>query len=202
VSGSTVNRELNIISAVFTTAKKEWGWVESNPVSKIRRPVNNPPRNRRISPDEVTAILGQLTTETEQTVGLMFRLALQTAMRLGELCGIREQHLMGDYVHLPHTKNGMPRDVPLTPEAKEIVAELVKREPVPPYYASKLFSLAVRRTDIKDLKFHDSRHEAATWLATKLDVMDLAKVGGWRDVKILLNTYYAPSAESLAAKLR
>ena len=132
----------------------------------------------------------------------MFRLALQTAMRQGEICGIRARHVMGDYVHLPMTKNGAPRDVPLTAEAKQIVAELVSRKPLRPDNVSQIFRQAVNRAGIKDLRFHDARHEATVFLASKLHVMDLCKVTGHRDLKILLSTYYAPTPDDLAAKLR
>ena len=46
VSGSSVNRELNLISSVIVTAKREWGWINANPVSEIRRPKNPEPRDR------------------------------------------------------------------------------------------------------------------------------------------------------------
>jgi len=32
--------------------------------------------------------------------------------------------------------------------------------------------------------------------------MDLAKISGHKDLSLLLNTYYAPSIEDLASKLR
>ena len=51
--------------------------------------------------------------------------------------------------------------------------------------------------DEADLHFHDSRREALSRLAKKVDVMTLAKISGHRDIKILLNTYYAPSVEDV-----
>ena len=38
---STVNRELNVLSAVFTMAVKEWRWCSSNPVRDTKRPKNH-----------------------------------------------------------------------------------------------------------------------------------------------------------------
>jgi len=37
-SPATVNRYLAVLSHAFTVAVKEWGWVESNPLAKVRRP--------------------------------------------------------------------------------------------------------------------------------------------------------------------
>ena len=51
------------------------------------------------------------------------------------------------------------------------------------------------------LRFHDLRREALTRLARKLDVLDLARVSGHRDLKILLNVYYRPAVEDLAGRL-
>ena len=48
--------------------------------------------------------------------------------------------------------------------------------------------------------FHDSRAEAIWRLSKKLDVMELARVIGHRDLKSLL-IYYDASADELSAKL-
>lgn len=201
VKGATVTRSLLMLSHVFNTAIKEWGWLHENPCKMVKYPANDPPRNRRISPAEVEAICAQLTTKKQQTTAIIFRIALQTAMREGEICGIRPEHFFGCYVHLPRTKNGDARDVPLTPEAKRLVKELLKREPIEASTVAKCFALGVKKAKLKDIRFHDSRHEAAVMLSAKVDVMDLAKIGGWKDLKILLNTYYAPTASELARKL-
>ena len=38
VSGSSVSRSLDVISTIFTTCRKEWGYPIENPVLSIRRP--------------------------------------------------------------------------------------------------------------------------------------------------------------------
>ena len=53
----------------------------------------------------------------------------------------------------------------------------------------------------EDIHFHDSRREALTRLAKIYSAMDLAKISGHRDIRILLNTYYAPTVQDLAAKM-
>jgi integrase len=50
------------------------------------------------------------------------------------------------------------------------------------------------------LTFHDARHEATTRLAGKLQVLDLARVTGHRDIKQLM-TYYNKDARELAELL-
>ena len=49
VSGSSVNRNLDVISTIFTTCKKEWGYPIENPILSIRRPKKAEPRDRRFN---------------------------------------------------------------------------------------------------------------------------------------------------------
>ena len=66
--------------------------------------------------------------------------------------------------------------------------------------ASTLFSRARIRAKIEDLTFHDSRHDAITRLAQKLNVLQLARMVGHRDIRSL-QTYYNETAESMAKLL-
>lgn len=200
VKSSSVNRELNLMSSALSYAITEWRWTKYNPIRDIRRPRNPPPRERRVQPDEAKKITRCLLEkgETSAEVATIFELALETAMRLGEICGIREEHIHEHHLHLPDTKNGTSRDVPLTPKAKT----LARPFKVNPQVASKLFSNAVRECGIKDLVFHDSRHEATTRLALggKLSVLELASITGHKDPRMLMR-YFNPTAADLAAKL-
>ena len=63
-----------------------------------------------------------------------------------------------------------------------------------------LWRQAVKRAGIKDLHFHDSRAEAIWRLSKKLDVLELARVIGHRDIKSLM-LYYATDADGLADRL-
>jgi hypothetical protein len=51
-----------------------------------------------------------------------------------------------------------------------------------------------------DLHYHDSRAEAIWRLSKKLDVMELARVIGHRDLRSLL-LYYQADADELADRL-
>ena len=63
-----------------------------------------------------------------------------------------------------------------------------------------LFRKAKGQCLITGLHFHDSRATAVTRLAKKLDILDLAKIIGHKDLRMLM-VYYRESAESLADKL-
>ena len=59
-------------------------------------------------------------------VGLAFLLAIETAMRSGEILGLRWRDVFLDraFVRLPDTKNGDVREVPLSIRAVEIIRSL------------------------------------------------------------------------------
>jgi len=213
VMSSSVNRELNLISAVLTRAQKEWKWLDKNPVVDIKRPKNPPPRNRRISDNEIERICFALGyTEgipvimKQQLLAVFFLIAIESGMRLGELCLVFNEHKKNinfeqRIVDIPKTKNGDKRSVPLTKRAVELFKTLYEVDlKLSMESASALFRKATIACDIKDLKFHDSRHEACTRLARKIDVLDLARMIGHRDLKSLM-IYYNATASEIAARL-
>lgn len=208
VAGSSVNRELNLISSVLVTAKREWGWINSNPVSEIRRPKNPRPRERRISEYEIQQILDALdyndvVNSKSSLLAVYFLLGIETAMRLGELCKLTQADidLKNRFVTLNDTKNGEKRHVPLTLKAVELFKKVIDSElTLDPGVASTLFRRAARFAQIENLTFHDTRHEGLTRLARKLDVLDLARMVGHRDPRSLM-IYYNPTPSEIAARL-
>ena len=82
-------------------------------------------RNQRITPEQQEILLKSLdwdgvTTpeKSKHYVAWAFLFALETAMRQGEILGMRKADLRDGFVHLPMTKNGESRNVPLSKEAK------------------------------------------------------------------------------------
>lgn len=213
VAGSTVNRDFSLLSNVFQVAKKEWKWMQASPSTDVRRPKNPPPRDRRILDDEIDMItLASGFCETEvrkvgQRVGVAFLFAIETAMRAGEICGLRPPHISGAVATLEDTKNGTRRQVPLSPRALELLSFLPKVSDEKSIFGLNEASLDANfrkmraTTAIKELTFHDTRHEAITRLAKKLNVLELARAVGHRDLN-MLQIYYNETAENLAKKLQ
>lgn len=211
VAGSTVNRELNLLSHVFTTARREWKWIAASPTADVRRPKGTPPRDRRISDDEIERICfalgysGEVTNKSE-AVAVAFLFAIETAMRAGEICSLTWANVHDDVAHLPLTKNGSKRDVPLSGRAIELLDQLPKGKPTDACFGvgasslDALFRKAKGRAQIEGLTFHDTRHEAITRLATKLNVLELARMVGHKDLR-MLQIYYNESASNIAKKL-
>ena len=212
LKSSSVNRDLNLLSSVFEQGKR-WRYTGNNPVRGIKRPKNPFPRDRRISDEEITAILralnfdGHTVIETRHIIAIAFLFALETAMRQGEIWGLTWQDVYLDkcFVRLHDTKNGSTRDVPLSKEAVRLL-ELLPRTAGKKIFSTNQTSSAVifRRAlvlaNIKELTFHDTRHEALTRLARKLEVLDLARMVGHRDPRSLM-IYYNATAEEIAQRL-
>jgi len=215
VSGSSVSREMSLLSHALEVARKEWGWLVTDPMKEVRRPAENPPRQRLISQKEIERITvalgyreGLAVALPSQRVAVAFLLAIETAMRSGEMLGLTSTTV--DYsarvAHLPLTKNGGARDVPLSTRAVELLQMLpVVKEGTPLFNLSAasrdaLFRKAKEKAGIAGLTFHDTRHEAITRLAKKLQPLDLARMTGHTNLQELM-TYYNETAANIAQRL-
>jgi integrase len=214
VQPASVSREMNLLKHVFATATKEWGLLRINPMLEVRRPPKAKRRKRRLYQDEIDKLAEALDLASEpwvtekQITGAMFLFAIETAMRSGEIRDIINRHVSGNVVHLPETKNDHSRDVPLTTRALEIL-EAVRNgntdSSAHPFNIDaesrdSVFRAAVKRSKIENLHFHDTRHEAITRLAKRLEILDLARVTGHKNLNELL-TYYEASGDELAERL-
>ncbi|CAE6773121.1 integrase [Paraburkholderia nemoris] len=142
---ATVLRRLAVLSHVFNIARKEWGMESlSNPVELVRKPQPNNARTRRIAAsnapvgtpvgDEPESERGAQNGELERVVKAssstllppIIWLAVETAMRRGEIVSLLWVHvdLNRCVVHLPSTKNGDARDVPLSSRAVAVLQAL------------------------------------------------------------------------------
>ncbi|MGB0901169.1 site-specific integrase [Halocynthiibacter sp.] len=208
VSPGSVIREMNLMSAVLTVARKEWGLISVNPLSDVRKPAKPRPRDRLLKPGELDKLLEQAGFDLSRQIGRAvhaFRFAIETGMRAGEILSLTSElvDLEKRVATLTDTKNGTARKVPLSNAA----VELLKLLPDAPTYfdlssanLDALFRRARDNAKIEGLRFHDSRHEAVTRLSRKLDVLSLARMIGHKDIK-MLQVYYNESAEDIAKRL-
>lgn len=209
VKPSSFAKELAALSVVFTTAVVEWSLpIKENPCAQVRKPPKGKPRNRRISDDEVERILDALGWKgkivlKKDYVAWCFLFAIETAMRSGEILSLKWEDINGKIAHLRDTKNGSDRNVPLSSKARELIAMLPKTHdvlvPLKSGSRDALFRKARKKAGIDDLTFHDTRREALSRMAKKIpNPMDLAKISGHKDLKILMQVYYNPSNDHLA----
>lgn len=216
VAASTLNRELNLLSSVFTRAMKEWRVpsLVANPVLAIMRPRNPAARTRRVPLAERRALIEALgwaeadrPATAAQWTAWAFCFALETAMRKSEILSLewRHVHLAEQWAHLPRTKNGQPRDVPLSTGALALLRVAVpgdgKVAPLVSGTLDQMFRRARIVAGLTGLTFHDSRREATSRYAETLGVLELSAVTGHMDVNLLRRVYYRPDVSALAKKL-
>ncbi|ENV06147.1 hypothetical protein F967_01117 [Acinetobacter sp. CIP 102637] len=225
VKSATVARDLGLLSAVFKYARQELRIMTSSPLDDVAKPKQSPSRNRRISQDEINSILqafkydgrSQPVTKKQQTAWA-FLFAIETAMRAGEITGLKWADVYDKHVELELTKNGTARKVPLSKRAIELLSYMrgiddtdvctvkskVADGEVGRGGLSAYFTQVVKgKLKINDLTFHDTRHEAISRMVKmqKLPVEILAKITGHKTISILINTYYNPDIEELADHL-
>lgn len=212
VKASSLNRELNVLSGVFSYAIKRWRVkLKANPIKSVVRPPRVKARSRRVAPQELAALWRffglAAPTKQRQYVPWMFELACETGLRMGEIVALRwkDVDLTNGTLYVLPGKNGDDRHALLTVRAEELLRGLPRLDDrVFPVNAGSIgveFRDACKALGIQDLHFHDSRHEATSQLAKRLSLQELAAVIGHRDYKSL-QTYYNPTPAELAAKLR
>lgn len=202
VSSGTVRLDLALLSNLYTIAIQEWGMMISNPVTNIRKPSPGKARDRRLLPGEEDRIL----TECSAEMRVIVVLAIETAMRRGEIIGMRREWIRGAVVTLPDTKNGTVRKVPLSKRALAVLAELPLRIDgkvfgYTDHGCTQMFVKYCRRLGIKDLRLHDLRHEATSRFFEKgLDVMQVKSITGHKSLQ-MLSRYTHLNANDLANML-
>jgi integrase len=221
VSGSTVNRELNLIGHAINVARREWGIVLDNPISMIQRPKENKGRNRRLAWGELERLLNELEQSGRDSDGTftaggcrniwvkpIVEFAIETAMRRGEILSLQWRHInLGKRTALlPDTKNGDSRTVPLSSKAISILSSIPrsidgKVFPITPNALKLSWVRACKRCGIDDLHFHDLRHEATSRLFEKgLNTMEVASITGHKTLQMLYR-YTHLRAENILEKL-
>lgn len=204
----TVRRELSLLRTAIEVARREWGVeLRENPVDKVRRPVAHDARDRRLSKDEWRRLEAGLLHTRNKEVEPFVRLALETALRRGELLALRWRHvdLERRVALIPDTKTGRPRTIPLSPEALRLLTSKERNGDrvltLTPMALRRAWERLCARADVEDLRIHDLRHEALSRLSELgLNTPELATISGHKDVRMLLRyTHVRPS--ELAAKM-
>jgi integrase len=210
ISGASVRRYLNDVSSALTMAVKK-KWVPHNICRDVEFPADSNPREREISKAEIDKLLetigwdGESVTMVKHQIAIMILLAVETGMRLGEIVNLERNriYLEEQKLYLDKTKS-KPRWVSLSTEAVRLIKLLPRRSDrlftTNADSASNMFGRYVKQAGIKNLTFHDTRHEAATRLTEQLNPFELAAQLGHSNLKQTMD-YYNKNASRRAAKL-
>ena len=211
LSGSTVRKELYLLSALFVYAEKQCGieLPKGNPVLKVRMPKENKGRDRRLSDDEWKKLEAECRASRNRSLWPAVRLAIALGARQNEILSLhwKDVNKKRSIALLRETKNGDDRAVPLSSEALAVLNELpidiggkvFKVERMTLYHA---FVAALKRAGLTDYTFHDLRHESLSRLSERgdLSMLEIASISGHKTLK-MLQRYTHLHAEKLAKKL-
>lgn len=212
VKPGTVNRELSIIKHAFDIAEREWDIpIRHNPLAKVKKLKVNNARSRRLTDDEHQALLDAIEATRNDFIKPLINFAIETGMRRGEILRLRWSDIDYDSrtLHIPITKNGHARTIPLTTNAVEILkilqvgddADNYRPFPLSDNAAKLAWQRLLKRSGVEDLHFHDFRHEAISRFFEKgLSVPEVALISGHRDFRMLFR-YTHLRAEDVAQKL-
>ena len=207
---ATVRRELAMVQHALNTARIDWGISpRGNPIRDIRLPKLDNARDRRMEGDEFDRLIAALPDTDSNPMRRIVILAIETGMRRGELLNLRWEHinLPAALAHIPETKTGRPRTIPLTTNASRVLTELLPSARGPVFMmtgnAVRLaWNRATARAGIAGLRFHDLRHEAiSSFFELGLSLPEVAVISGHRDPRMLMRyTHLRP--EEVGVKMR
>jgi integrase len=224
-TGPTVNRYLVALSHVFTIAEKEWGWMETNPLRKVRKFKDAPGRLRYLSVDEMSRLLARCKASPNRFLYPVVLIALSTGMRKEEIMGLtwNRVDLNAGRITLEHqhTKNRERRVLPLQGDAKAAVLDLSRLRrldtvllfpsydrPSQPVNLRHPWQKALEAAAITDFRFHDLRHTAASYLAmTGADLLAISAILGHKTLAMvkryahLSDKYKAEALDKLSATI-
>jgi integrase len=209
ISGSSVNRELSIISDCIKKAMTEWScYINENPVKSGLRCEENPRRVRRLEAGEYEKLMSSCKKNRAFWCPII-DFAIHSAMRRGELLEITWNmvHLDKKYITLPEeiTKTKRIRNVPLQPKSLEILRSLPrslngKVFPIGIKNFERSWTAICKRSGVKGLRFHDLKREAISRLFEKgLSVSEVQLFCG--NSLSSLSVYTQHNSTTLADKL-
>lgn len=213
-ASGTVRHELQVISHLFETARKEWG-LEGllNPLKNIRKPGGSRSRDRRLLPGEYDRLRAALDACENPFARPAFDLAIETALRQGMLFELRWDwvDLTARAIRIPSeyrmkANKGVPVAVPLSTRAIATLQSMPrslsgKILDTTANAVSTIFKRRVKSIGIVGLRWHDLRHEAASRLFERgLNPMQVATITGHKSLN-MLKRYTHLHAEDLAAML-
>ncbi len=199
-SGSTANRYLAALSHVFSLAVKEWGWLDSSPLQKVRKHKEPRGRVRFLSDDERQRLLRACKESTNPYLYTVVVLALSTGGRRMEIMRLtwEDVDLQKGVLRFQDTKNGERRAVPVTGHARDLLDRMSKvrridtkllfpgSNPQQPIDLRAPWEAALTRAQITDFLFHDLRHSAASYLAmTGASLAAIAEVLGHKTLQMV-----------------
>ena len=197
---ATANQYIGDLRHCFAIAKREFSLIADNPLRDIQKLKEPRGRVRFLSHDERDALLRECKVHSA-TLHAIVVVALSTGARKGEILGLRWPDLdLGAQrarMIFHDTKNGERRAAPLTGFAFDLLLDHARVRRLDtdlvfpgtkgrPLVVDKMFGEARDRAGIKDFRFHDLRHTAASELAMNgATLAEIAEVLGHKTLQMV-----------------
>jgi integrase len=205
---TSLKRQLSPLHNMFEIARDEWGLpLHQNPLDAVQINRDHRRRERRLREGELERLVEAARSCRNPHITPIILLAVATGMRRGEILAIEWGHLRREdrSLLIPHTKNGYPRNIPLSRIALGVLEGVGRSE-------ERVFAITVNafrlswqrlryRAQIDDLHFHDLRHEAISrFFEMGLTTPEVALISGHRDMRMLFR-YTHPMRRRVLDKL-
>jgi integrase len=230
ITPRTRNKILNVLSGVFSRARKVWG-LPVNPAAELERhPGRNSGDIEVFCPEEVHALLRAASDSRDAAI---YATAAFAGLRMGELRAlhwrdvdfprsvirVRASYAAGE---LSVPKSGKVRSVPLVDEVAQRLAVLSNRD----WFTGdddlvfceeagtwlnddrlrRRYETALRSADLRRLRFHDLRHTFGSLAITRADIVEVQAWMGHADIQTTMRYLHyrdrGQAAERLADAFR
>ena len=200
IGATTANRYVQALGHVFTVAMNEWEWMESNPIQKVFKYKESRGRVRCLSDEERSSLLEECKKSDNPYLYTVVVLALSTGARKMEIVGLswKDIDLKRQRIVLHETKNDERRVLPLQGHAFSLMLAHSKVRQIHCNYAfpsqrkcqpidiRTAWENSIKNAGIKDFRFHDLRHSAASYLAMNgASLAEIAEVLGHKTLQMV-----------------
>lgn len=206
---ATINREMAILSKALGLAYE----AEPRKIAATPNILFFPENNARkvfITAEELDKIRITAKRDYWPWTGALIELAYFLGWRKGELLSLRARNfdLAGKCLRLDKTKNGDPREVPLTPKLVELIRPLADAPPEKTLFPTSsrgwhdIFTQLVKRAGCPHIHFHDFRRTSARskrWAG--VDTSVIMEIQGWK-TEAMFRRYAIVAREDKLAALR
>lgn len=224
---ATRTKALVLMHGIFKRARKLYG-LPTNPVAEVEKPPTQSSGDiETFSPEEVMALVRAAASDQDAAI---YMTAAFTGLRRGELLALRwrDVDFSGQVIRvrasyadgaLTTPKSGKVRSVPLAPSIAEILAKLGQRDRwtgdddlvfvgqaggyLDGRALRRRYDKALKRANLRKLRFHDLRHTFGTRMIAKADIRRVQEWMGHADIETTMKyLHYAPrnSDASLVAE--
>ena len=208
---ATKNHVVNVLKPIFKQAV-ERGLLENSPAAglKVRNAKNA--RQRIATPAEIRALCGPQDGNDLSLLHLLIRLLFASSMRYSEAVTAKHSYvdLEGRFLHLPMTKNGKPRSVPLSEESLAVIQALTAIRTNEYLFPGRAgghmsrptheFNRLKKEAGIEGLCFHDMRRTSCSIaLNGGVPLLDASRLLGHSNTTVTQNHYAVLHADRLHA---